>query len=258
MPSAPRSVAPSRSARRARSHDRTPALGTTTSSGVNGSSSGSRNTSATASAKGPSAPATVRCNTIDNVPEGCDGFGGVAPSVDVARRLHAHAHRPRSLPRSQDACTGPVDRRPTWPIGGSAGHTETVTATLVYDGDCGICQASVDVLVRLGCRAAMVPSHDWLRTHPDDADRCAEAVVLVTEDGTVLEAERAVAGALRLSREPGPIAGRVIDAPGVRRLAGLVYRRVAANRTRLSAAFGLDTCAVPTTTGEPAAPEPAS
>lgn len=132
-----------------------------------------------------------------------------------------------------------------------------VTATLIYDGDCGICEASVGILGRLGCRAEMVPSNQWLRTHPDDADRCADAVVLVTDDGRVLEAERAVAGALRLSNGPAPIAGRVIDAPGVRPLAGLVYRRVAANRTRLSAALGLDACAVPVATEPDHSPQPA-
>lgn len=131
-----------------------------------------------------------------------------------------------------------------------------MTATLIYDGDCGICQASVGLLARLGCRAEMVPSHEWLRTHPDDADRCADAVVLITDDGTVLEAERAVAGALRRSSVPAPIAGRVIDAPGVRRLAGLVYRRVAANRARLSAALGLDACALPAATEPDHSPQP--
>ncbi len=115
----------------------------------------------------------------------------------------------------------------------------------MYDGDCGICQASVRALRRVGCRADMVPSHEWLVDHPDDADRCAEAVLVVTDDGRVLDAERAVAEALRLSRGPVRLAGPVLDAPGVRWAAARAYRRIAANRTRISRRLGLDACAVP-------------
>jgi predicted DCC family thiol-disulfide oxidoreductase YuxK len=120
-----------------------------------------------------------------------------------------------------------------------------MAATLVYDGDCGICDAGVRALRRIGCRAEMVPSQQWLRRHPEDAERCAEALLLVTDDGTVLEAELAVAEALRLSRRPASLAGAVIDAPGLRRLSARAYRRVAAGRSRLSARLGLVACALP-------------
>lgn len=114
-------------------------------------------------------------------------------------------------------------------------------AVLVYDGDCGICEASVRLLVRAKCRATPIPSQAWLLEHPDDELRCAAAALLVTDDA-VLEGEHAVAGALRLSAWPGPWLGRLIDAPGVRILARHVYRLVARNRARISSAFGLQAC----------------
>lgn len=122
-------------------------------------------------------------------------------------------------------------------------QTGVVAPTLVYDGDCGICQASVRLLRSLGCRAEMVPSAVWVRDHPSDAARCADAVLFVEGGGEVLAGERAIAAALRRVRRPGPLAAAVLDARGIRPLAGRVYRWVAANRARLSARLGLDACA---------------
>jgi len=116
--------------------------------------------------------------------------------------------------------------------------------TLVYDGDCGICRAAVRLVDRLGCRAVPVPSQEWLRTHPEDAERCASSVLLVSSDGTSLESEQAVAGVLRRSRWPGPWLAAVIELPGVRTVAHHLYRYVAEHRTRISAALGMTACAV--------------
>jgi predicted DCC family thiol-disulfide oxidoreductase YuxK len=115
---------------------------------------------------------------------------------------------------------------------------------LVYDGDCGICQRSVRLLERVGCRVEPVASRQWLRTHPEDAERCASMVLLVSADGPILEAEHAVAGALRRSRRPLPWLGALIELPGIRSLAGCAYRLVAAHRTRISTALGLRACAI--------------
>ncbi len=117
----------------------------------------------------------------------------------------------------------------------------------MYDGDCGICDASVRLLTRLGCRAEMVTSREWTATHPDDAERCEHAVLLVDPDGTSLEAERAVAQALRLSPLPLPWVGSLVDAPGVRVVSGYLYRLVARHRTRISSLLGLRSCALPAT-----------
>lgn len=120
-----------------------------------------------------------------------------------------------------------------------------MSTTLVYDGDCGICEASTRLLERVGCVAVPVPSHEWLRSHPDDAARAETSVLLVYPDGTTLEAERAVAGALRLSRQPLPLLAEFIELPGVRFVAHRIYTLVAAHRRRLSTMLGLRACALP-------------
>jgi predicted DCC family thiol-disulfide oxidoreductase YuxK len=120
-----------------------------------------------------------------------------------------------------------------------------VPTTLVYDGDCGICQASTRLLERAGCVAVMVPSREWVRTHPEDAVRAETSVLLVSPDGTTIEAEHAVAGALRLSRQPLPLVGWFIELPGARVVAHRVYRVVATHRRRLSTTLGLTACALP-------------
>jgi predicted DCC family thiol-disulfide oxidoreductase YuxK len=120
-----------------------------------------------------------------------------------------------------------------------------VEPTLVYDGDCGICQASIDLLARFGCRAVPVTSVEWLLDHPADAERCETSVLLVDADGRVTTAEHAVAGALRLCRRPGPWLATLIELPGLHLFARLAYRFVADRRTRISQALGLTACSLP-------------
>lgn len=119
------------------------------------------------------------------------------------------------------------------------------SAVLIYDGDCGICTASVRLLQRAGCRAEMVTSRRWALDRPADAERAARAVLLVTEDGSTSEAEAAVSEALRRCRRPLPWLGALIELPGMQWVAGRVYRWVADHRTAISTRLGLTACAVP-------------
>lgn len=125
------------------------------------------------------------------------------------------------------------------------GTLDGVNPTLVYDGDCGICDASVRFLSRQRVAVHMVPSRTWLLDHPDDAARTAAAVLFVDTDGSELDGERAIAAVLRRGRAPLPWAGAVIDAPGVRHLSAWVYRLVADHRAWLSSRLGLTACAIP-------------
>ena len=97
---------------------------------------------------------------------------------------------------------------------------------------------------RVGARVEFVPSYVWLVDHPDDAERTGSMVLLVAPDGSVAEAEHAVAGALLLSRRPATWLGALIEVPGLHLFAKHAYRLVAANRARISAALGLDACAI--------------
>lgn len=119
-----------------------------------------------------------------------------------------------------------------------------MTATLVYDGDCGICQASVDLLARAGSTAVAVPSWRWVGDHPEHAELCTTTVLLVAPDGSVAVEESAVAGVLRTTRAPLRWLAPLLTLPGVRLLSRTVYRAVSRNRARLSKAIGRDACSI--------------
>jgi predicted DCC family thiol-disulfide oxidoreductase YuxK len=100
---------------------------------------------------------------------------------------------------------------------------------LVYDADCGFCTRSAH----------------WLDEHPIawhtlDLDAVqvtqaeADANAGWLEDGriTALGAD-AITAALRAKRGAAGVAGRALTVPGLRRLAHLVYPRIAANRHRM-------------------------
>lgn len=106
---------------------------------------------------------------------------------------------------------------------------------LLFDGDCGICTASADFLVRRVRSAADVRPYQWADVDAyglTEAD-CAAAVQWVGEDAQVKSGSRAVMAALRAGRQPWPVIGRLGDLPGIAWLADRVYRWVAENRERL-------------------------
>jgi predicted DCC family thiol-disulfide oxidoreductase YuxK len=120
----------------------------------------------------------------------------------------------------------------------------TSTATLVYDGDCGICQASVGLLERAGSTATAVPSWQWVEEHPEHADLCLTTVLFVGADGSVAVEEAAVAAALATTRAPLRWLAPLLRAPGLRWVGCHAYRLVARHRTRISAAVGMRACGV--------------
>jgi predicted DCC family thiol-disulfide oxidoreductase YuxK len=116
---------------------------------------------------------------------------------------------------------------------------------VVYDADCGVCQASVawarkrdrkGVLQFLGNDAAELPSGV-------SRDETRHTVV-VLDGGQKLVRSQATA---RILRELGPwaVVGAILRAPGIRRLADWGYDRFAENRHRVSAALGMRVCALP-------------
>jgi predicted DCC family thiol-disulfide oxidoreductase YuxK len=112
--------------------------------------------------------------------------------------------------------------------------------TVVYDADCGVCQASVGWLRRRG-------SFDFVG---DDAplpagvtrDETGHTVVVLDEGRKYVRAA-AVARLLRELRGYRWMAP-LLTAPGLRALADFGYDRFAAHRHRISAALGLRACPV--------------
>ncbi len=116
---------------------------------------------------------------------------------------------------------------------------------LVFDGDCGFCTRSADVARRvLPADCAVVP---WqgvdLAAVGTSAARAQREVLWVPRTGEVVGGAPAVAAALRAAGSGWALLGRLLQLPLVDRLAGAVYRVVAANRMRLPG--GTAACALP-------------
>ena len=116
---------------------------------------------------------------------------------------------------------------------------------LVFDGDCGFCTRSADVARRVlpaGC--AVVPWQEVdLAAVGTTAARARQEVLWVPRTGEVVGGAPAVAAVLRAAGSGWALLGRLLQLPPIDRLAGAVYRVVAANRMRLPG--GTAACAIP-------------
>lgn len=127
------------------------------------------------------------------------------------------------------------------------GSLAPVTPILVFDGDCGFCSTCARFarrwVDRRGRYSITPYQHLDLESLGLTSRQCSEATWFVTPSGAQLAGALAVSAALR-SGAPGwrPL-GLLLAAPGVRVLAGLIYRWVAANRFRLPG--GTPQCAAP-------------
>jgi predicted DCC family thiol-disulfide oxidoreductase YuxK len=108
-------------------------------------------------------------------------------------------------------------------------------ALMIFDGDCGFCTASVNVI-----RRWIHPDCDiepWQFTAIEEFDltpeECTTAVQFVTGDRNVYSGSRAVMQMLRTAPLPWPVLGAIGDAPGVAFIADRVYRWIATNREKL-------------------------
>lgn len=119
----------------------------------------------------------------------------------------------------------------------------------MFDGDCAFCTTSATwVAKRLhrqgGPDAVLVP---WqftdlaaVGTTPTRAQR---EVLWVAGDGRVFGGAAAFAQWLRFRGGPYGVLGRAMGLPGIRQLAAVVYRLIAANRQRMPG--GSPACALP-------------
>lgn len=119
---------------------------------------------------------------------------------------------------------------------------------LIFDGDCGICTRLADLTTaRLRRRPEDFDVTAWqhleLDEYPVTAEQCDAAAQWVDARGRVWSGQDAVAQTLIAGRPGLRLAGRLILLPGVNRLAGVVYRWVAANRHRLPG--GTPVCSMP-------------
>jgi predicted DCC family thiol-disulfide oxidoreductase YuxK len=118
---------------------------------------------------------------------------------------------------------------------------------LVYDGDCGICTRFARVSTRLRRRAGDYAVAPWqtldLAPLGLTPQQCDAAVQWVAADGAVSSGQDAIGRSLLAAATPVRPLGALILTPGVNALAGVVYRWVAANRSRLPG--GTPACSLP-------------
>jgi predicted DCC family thiol-disulfide oxidoreductase YuxK len=116
---------------------------------------------------------------------------------------------------------------------------------VVYDADCGVCQASVAWLQRrdrrsvfqfVGNDAALLPAGVSLEE--------TEHTVVVLDGPRKFVRGAAVSRLLRELRG-WSVLGNALRAPGIKQLANLAYDQFAKRRHKVSAAFGLNACKVP-------------
>ena len=109
---------------------------------------------------------------------------------------------------------------------------------VVYDGDCGICEASSRWILK------NVPDTDVMSHHQYGLSHIGS--VWLVSDGHRLEGANAVSAILkRADKALYRIVGVVIGLPVVRLLSAGVYWLVARNRRHISKLLGLNACAIP-------------
>jgi predicted DCC family thiol-disulfide oxidoreductase YuxK len=109
---------------------------------------------------------------------------------------------------------------------------------VVYDGDCGICEASARWILTHVTSVDVVSHHQYGLTH-------IGSVWFVTANGR-LEGAAAVSAILKSADARAyRTIGVLIGLPGVLFIAGLVYSLVARNRRHISRLLGMNACGLP-------------
>ena len=123
------------------------------------------------------------------------------------------------------------------------------TPWLIFDGDCAFCTTTATWLAERLQRSGRAPVRlaPWqftdLAAIGATPERVQREVLWVTPDGRISGGAVAFADWLRYSGGAYAAIGAVIAAPVVRRLAGVVYRFIAAHRHQMPG--GTPACALP-------------
>jgi len=113
-----------------------------------------------------------------------------------------------------------------------------VQPVVVYDGDCGICEASAGWIIDHIPGIEVVSHYQYGLSH-------IGAVWYVTDAGR-LEGAVAVSAILKMAHSRVYRAiGLIIGLPGIIFIAGLVYSLVARNRRHISRLLGMNACGLP-------------
>jgi predicted DCC family thiol-disulfide oxidoreductase YuxK len=114
---------------------------------------------------------------------------------------------------------------------------------VVYDADCGVCQASVEWLRRRDRRGVFQFVGNDAAELPVAREE-TEHTLVVLDGARKFTRGDAVSRLLRELRGWSLLAA-LLRLPGIRELANLAYDRFARSRHRISAAFGMRACQIP-------------
>jgi predicted DCC family thiol-disulfide oxidoreductase YuxK len=116
--------------------------------------------------------------------------------------------------------------------------------TLIFDGDCGFCTRSVNVMKKLP-HSAEVQAYQFadLDAFGTTEERAQHEVLWVDRTGRIFGGAQAIARVLVNSGGAYALAGWVLRTPPVRWIAAAVYRVIANNRQRMPG--GTAACAIP-------------
>ncbi len=116
---------------------------------------------------------------------------------------------------------------------------------VLYDADCGVCQASVAwIRKRDHRRFFQFLGNDAADLPPGVSREETEHTIIVLDGARKLVRAEGVARILRELPGWSPIAA-MLRAPGIRSMANWAYDRFARNRHRISSALGMRSCAIP-------------
>jgi predicted DCC family thiol-disulfide oxidoreductase YuxK len=115
---------------------------------------------------------------------------------------------------------------------------------LIFDGDCGFCTTSARAAQRW-LKLEHVEPWQFLDLDAIGVTEaaCTAAVQWVAVDGTVSAGEKAASAALRHAGGVWGVLGRLMELPGIRHLAGVVYRLIARYRYKMPG--GTPACRLP-------------
>lgn len=110
-----------------------------------------------------------------------------------------------------------------------------MSATVIFDGDCGFCQLSVNFAQRFIKPKVSFVAYQSINpaNYSLTVEQCQQSLKFVAETNQVFSAQTAVAKMLRTARFPWFIAGQFLLLPIVNQLAGIGYQLIARNRHRL-------------------------
>lgn len=118
---------------------------------------------------------------------------------------------------------------------------------LIFDGDCGICTSSSELVQRHSVNSALeVKPFQILNLselHPDlNEDRTSKSLYLLTKEGKLYNRSKGVFETMKRMKGFYKPLGFILSNPIIVFITNPIYDWVAKNRTKISIRFGLNAC----------------